>query len=248
VALAPAPNRHEILMRDRPGWGAFYLTNFPGWGWAAYLLPFVEQDNLYRQIDFTVPTVGTQAAGVRVTKLAVYTCPSDKQTGVFAVRPVLGRPIGDAATNSYAACYGALGDMANSPDQGNGMFTRNSAFRFADLTDGASNTLAVGERAAQFVQAPWVGVMDQGTVQTTSGAPVYQSWASPPAAMPMARVGSKQLNDPWSEPFDFFTPHPTGMNALFADGAVRWVRTTLSIDVFQAIATRAGGEPAVPIE
>jgi prepilin-type processing-associated H-X9-DG protein len=62
--------------------------------------------------------------------------------------------------------------------------------------------------------------------------------------MPMARVGNRPLNDPWSEPFDFFSPHSTGMNALFADGSVRRVGTTLAVDVFRAVATRDGGEPA----
>ena len=27
----------------------------PGWGWAAYLLPQMEQDNLFRRIDFRQP-------------------------------------------------------------------------------------------------------------------------------------------------------------------------------------------------
>jgi prepilin-type N-terminal cleavage/methylation domain-containing protein/prepilin-type processing-associated H-X9-DG protein len=231
---------------DRPGRLAFTETSWPGWGWAAYLLPYIEQDNLYRQIDFTAPTVGSQAAPIRVQIIKTYTCPSDTGTGVFTVRPLRGDTIGDAATNSYAACYGAHGNIGGAPDQGNGVFFRNSTLQFKDLLDGSAYTMAVAERAALFVQTPWVGVMDQGTVRTTPGAPVFQSLISPQQSMPMARVGNKPLNDPWSEPYDFFTPHRTGMNALYADGSVRWVKTSTSIDVFQAIATRAGGESVDP--
>src|SRR5207248_7386901 len=130
----------------------------------------------------------------------------------------------------YAACYGALGDLSAKPADGNGLFVRNGQFQFRDIADGATNTLAIGERAALFCQAPWIGVLNQGTVSTTPGAPVYQSVVLPPQTMPMARVGAKSLNDPWSEPYDFFTPHPSGMNALFADGSVRLIRTTIAID------------------
>jgi prepilin-type N-terminal cleavage/methylation domain-containing protein/prepilin-type processing-associated H-X9-DG protein len=229
---------------DRPARTAFFETNWPGWGWAAFLLPYLEQDNLFRQIDFAAPTVGTQAAAVLPVRLSMYACPSDPAAGMFPVLPLKGPALLDAASNSYAACYGALGNLAGAPDRGNGLFSRNSAVQFKDVTDGTTYTLAVGERAALFARAPWVGAIDQGTIRTTAGAPVFQSLVFPPPAMPMARVGNRPLNDPWSEPFDFFSPHPTGMNALFADGSVRWVRTSTAIDVFQAVATRDGGEPA----
>jgi prepilin-type processing-associated H-X9-DG protein len=162
--------------------------------------------------------------------------------------PLKGDPLFDAATNSYVACYGAGGNLSGAPAGGNGLFARNSAVQFKDITDGLSHTLAVGERSASFARAPWVGVVDQATIRTTAGAPVFQSLVFPPPAMPMARVGNRPLNDPWSEPFDFFGPHPTGMNALFADGSVRWVRTSTAIDVYQAVATRDGGETADLLE
>jgi prepilin-type processing-associated H-X9-DG protein len=87
-------------------------------------------------------------------------------------------------------------------------------------------------------------VIDQATVRTTPDAPVYQSLAFPPHCMVTARFGYKDLNDAWSDPYDFFTPHPGSMNALFADGSVRALRLGTSLDVLRALATRAGGETA----
>ena len=58
----------------------------------------------------------------------------------------------------------------------------------------------------------------------------------------MARVGNKPLNDPWSEPYDFFGPHPGVLNALFADGSVRALRFSTPVEVLRGLATRAGGE------
>jgi prepilin-type N-terminal cleavage/methylation domain-containing protein/prepilin-type processing-associated H-X9-DG protein len=214
----------------------------PGWGWAAFLLPQIEQDNLYRQINFTLPTTSPSMAGVRTTMLGIYTCPSDWGAGVFTVQSDQNQPLTTAATNSYAACFGAGGLMNTSPDTGNGMFFRNSQLGMKDVPDGTSNTLAIGERAALFARTPWVGAMTAGSVQTTPGAPVFTSISEASPAMAMARVGNKALNDPYSEPYDFFSPHGAVVQFVFADGHVRGLTQGTDVTVLQALATRAGGE------
>ena len=247
---APQPPPSAPRLWDRPPVSSFFETNWPGWGWAAFLLPYIEQGPLFQQIDLKAPTVGTQAAAIRTTRLSIYTCPADTHAGVFTILTLRGQPLVDAATNSYVGCYGMGAasrfdpglSIVTAPDQGNGLFLRNGQLQFKDITDGTSNTMAIGERAASFVQAPWAGVMDQGTIRTTPIAFVFQSVIHPPPLMVMARVANKELNDPWSEPYEFFTPHQTGMNTLFADGSVRPIRTTVSLEVFRAIATRNGNE------
>jgi prepilin-type N-terminal cleavage/methylation domain-containing protein/prepilin-type processing-associated H-X9-DG protein len=233
---------------DRPPPIIYVDPIWPGWGWATYLLPYLEQAPLYKQIDLAAPTVSPSLAGPRATTLSGYTCPSDTSTGVFTVLTMDGLPLTQAATNSYAACYGAGGDMTAAPAGGNGLFARNSRHGFRDARDGTSSTVAIAERGSYFVQVPWVGVLDQGTARTTPGAPIYQSQAHPPPTMVMARFWKRQINDPWSEPYDFFSPHNGVMNALFADASVRTVPHTTPVTVLQAIATRAGGEPDTLLE
>src|SRR6266436_5486939 len=53
------------------------LAHGPGWGWGAYLLPYLEQDNLYRQINFKLDVGDPTMAQVRTTFLPVFFCPSD---------------------------------------------------------------------------------------------------------------------------------------------------------------------------
>src|SRR5262245_18176159 len=66
----------------------------PGWGWAALLLPYVEQDNLYRQINFAKDIADAANAQARVTSLSLFRCPSDNPRGLtFTVRDESANPI-----------------------------------------------------------------------------------------------------------------------------------------------------------
>src|SRR5216683_2638902 len=54
---------HDTYKSFPPGYqaSASYPDTTPGWGWAAFLLPYIEQENLYRQIDFHKPVEQSQA-------------------------------------------------------------------------------------------------------------------------------------------------------------------------------------------
>jgi prepilin-type processing-associated H-X9-DG protein len=217
-------------------------NNHPGWGWAAIILPEMEQGNLARQIDYLAPLEGAASQIQRCTIVKSYVCPSDQSTGQYMVVTDTLANLGPAATNSYAACFGFGGNMGITPDVASGLFYRNSKCRIADVLDGASNTLAIGERCSLFTQTAWAGVMTGGTALTTPGAPVYASGVYPAPSMTLARIGSKPLGSPYAEPYDFFSPHPGGVNFLFADGSVHELQNSVNISVLQALATIAGGE------
>src|SRR5262245_41503795 len=59
---------------DGPGTG-------PGWGWSAYLLPFVEQALLYERIDFSKDIANPANAMPRTVQISTYRCMSDPITG-----------------------------------------------------------------------------------------------------------------------------------------------------------------------
>jgi prepilin-type N-terminal cleavage/methylation domain-containing protein len=227
--------------RPPPNVGPF-PPNQPGWGWASFLLPYVEQEPLFRQIDFTLPVESPSCLAVRSTPLAIYQCPSDPKTGVFTVMSQWNMNMAQAASNSYAACFGAGGNMNIQPDTGNGVFYRNSRVTLKDVTDGTSTTLAVGERAGFFALSPWAGVMTGGTCRTTPGAPVYTSIVELAPPMALARIGNKTLNSPYCEPYDFFSPHGRVVQFVFVDGSVHPLAQGMNQDVLLGLATIAGGE------
>ena len=160
---------------DAPPPFATILPNGPGWGWAALLLPFYEQRPLSDRIHFSLAVEAPPNADPRLVQIPTLVCPSDTEPGVYQVWDELNKPLAQVATNSYAACFGSYGLMNTDPETGNGLFQRNSRIRFADVVDGLSQTLAIGERAGMFAKTPWAGAMTGGTVRTTPGAPVYTS-------------------------------------------------------------------------
>lgn len=214
----------------------------PGWSWAALILPYIDQKALADSIDYTLPVESPTNAAARTVILNLYICPSDRPTGEFTVLNDQFKPVAMAATNSYAACYGAGGLLGTHPEAGNGCFYRNSRVKLTDIKDGTSYTLALGERAALFTQTPWAGAMSGGTAQTRLGAPVYISIAEPAPVMVMARIGHRAFMDPYSEPYDFFSPHAGFVHFAFADGSVHPLSIRTDIAVLQALATIAGDE------
>ena len=115
--------------------------------------------------------------------------------------------------------------------------------RLTEIRDGTGTTVAVGERAALFTQAPWSGVVPLGTLRTTPDAPVYNSDVLPAPYMVLARFGTKPLNSPYAKLEDFFSPHPGAVLFAFADGSARPLRTDTDLAVLRALGTRDGGEP-----
>jgi prepilin-type N-terminal cleavage/methylation domain-containing protein len=221
------------------------LNTAPGWGWATIILPYIEQDNLYQQIDLTKPIEAPIYDAVRTTILKLYICPSDYSTGLFTVLDGNGTPIADAATNSYAACYGT-GNISADPGGGDGVFFRNSFMPSSGVTDGLSSTLFVSERGASYAQAPWAGAINGGTVRPTPGGASSSKVVEQAPVMPLAHPSAASFNSSSNGPADFSSPHLGVVHCLFGDGSVQSLANDIDPTVVKALATRGGGEFIAP--
>jgi prepilin-type processing-associated H-X9-DG protein len=217
----------------------------PGWGWAAFLLDDVEQGNLKRQVRFDLQVSDPANAAVRVTTVPVYVCPSEPRTGTFTVVDANGGALCDVARGSYVAMNGVLGVSGDAWDN-DGAFIRNRSMRIADITDGLSNTLIVGERASNMSNSTWTGAVTGGVVPALRyPAPADQLANAELAPALVLSHGSRDHlpNNPLVFDADATTSfHVNGVNFLFGDGSVRGINNSINGLVYEALLTRAGSE------
>jgi prepilin-type N-terminal cleavage/methylation domain-containing protein/prepilin-type processing-associated H-X9-DG protein len=224
----------------------------PGWGWGALLLPYLEQDNLYRQIDFTKDIADPANTQARLTSLKVFLCPSDSPASpTVTVRDGAGNPICDVAFGNYV-CMAGVYEVSGYPDTSNGapgVMLRNSRVRVTDITDGSSNTLFAGERAWLWqgrLRSPmttWTGAVT-GAVNPQLLNPALGFEVE--GILVLTNSGTVEEarvpNNPLDHIEDLNSNHISGVNCLFGDGSVRSIQNSISPVVWVAIATRSGGE------
>jgi prepilin-type N-terminal cleavage/methylation domain-containing protein/prepilin-type processing-associated H-X9-DG protein len=216
----------------------------PGWGWAAYILPQMEQAPLYGTIQFDRNIEDVANAAPRVKQVPSYVCPSDNAPPTWMATKY------DAGGNSQgqicevaAANYVGNFGTTDPGEDGDGVLFRNSKITFADITDGTSTTMLAGERTFKVGQATWVGAVTGATVYQASTGPQVEHGSS----MCLAEVGAGRTgpSGPGVETNGMASLHPNGANVVFCDGHVAFLPASMDYKVFQAFATRAGGE-AVP--
>jgi hypothetical protein len=219
---------HDVYRQLPAGWIADPNTGEPGWGWATHILPFLEQSSVHDKIDLNLPIADPSNQPMRETPLPFYRCVSDARHEplLMLIDEATGNPLFNVARANYVGVFGTL-EIEDDPFAGDGVFFQNSHIRFADVLDGLSSTLFVGERCSRIDGSTWTGAVegaDEGLARV---------------------VGSTDHvpNAPLAHFDDFSSDHPTGANFTLGDGSVRMIADTIDLAVYQALATRAGGEP-----
>jgi prepilin-type N-terminal cleavage/methylation domain-containing protein/prepilin-type processing-associated H-X9-DG protein len=248
-------NYQESLNTFPPGWisrpDAVGENSGPGWCWASLSLPFCEQAPLYSSINITRAIESPDNLTARGTMLSVCCCPTDAYfqpsfTVVDATTSStsLGMPICDVASSSYVGVFGT-GDPSDFPgrDFGNGSFFRNKPIGLRDYLDGTSNTIAVGERSQNLSRASWTGAVTGASVPITTLQ--SEGGLDPEGGDALVVAHTGEIDGPNANPAhadQFWSLHPGGAMFLFADGSVRLIKARRPLPLFQALATRAGGE------
>ncbi len=248
-------NYHDAHQQLPPGYVATgpYVNGTtdtaPGWAWGTYLLPYLEQNNLYQQLDPSRP-VQNCAAAQEVVKS--FLCPSDLVAPLpFAVSDDSWVAICLAPPSSYAACCG--GGVSTTAATGNGCFFRNSRVRLIDIIDGTSSTIFIEERAFANVQGTWVGAISGGYCNQGLSNPNAVPGKLGQGAADLVLVHAGTNNNPAGRNLDdASSKHGVGSNFLFADGSVHFVRNVYSGSAdaanLEAMGTILGGEVVTNID
>jgi prepilin-type N-terminal cleavage/methylation domain-containing protein/prepilin-type processing-associated H-X9-DG protein len=240
--------------------------SFPsGTLWSGYILPFMDQANIYNRVDLagpwhglSGPTSNTDAMG---TYLDVYRCPS-ANLDLVQFDPVVGT---DRSPCSYLACASGLNNREsgekpwcgiNAVDgfpESDGIFFLNSSIRHADIFDGSSQTLLLGESLPdqfltgvdysgnpQKVDHWYIGSAEVGGYEHGSdSAEVSECLGSTACPINSIMLTDAPIND---KELSFGSMHPGGANMGYADGHIRFIRDDIDLEVWSAIGTREWGE------
>ncbi len=222
----------------------------PGWGWGAMLLPEVEQSAVYNAINVNLPIESVANSTARLTKISAYICPSDAYfepqftvVDESTTNTSLGAPICDVASSDYVGSFGT-GDVSDYPgrDFGNGLFFRNHSVKIAEITDGTSQTLAIGEKSQNLARATWAGAISHAAVPITLLQ--AEDGLSPEGGDALVIAHTGELNGPNSIPAhadQFWSLHPGGCNFLFADGSVHFLKERRPLPHFPGACHSQGG-------
>ncbi len=291
-------NYHEMYGTFPPGNKIFW-----GAGWATYILPFIEQEAMYRQLDLTLPVASagpwnTVPNWIKLQNFVVptYVCPGSPLPQLIQTDP------GDNGANNwqqagnYAGIMGAVTGPRNFADPtgggrtsdcsrntpntcavpngypaSNGVIYPGSHTRATDITDGTSNTFAVGE------QSDW-GV-DPGILPGTCGPSNsldlrvtvgYGIWAGAEQNQPPksnnANCGDSSVSEVtlrwpiglktrqsfddgmgywggWNRPIQ--SAHTNGANMLRCDGSVHFMSNDTAWNTLMWMAIRDDSQPVL---
>jgi prepilin-type N-terminal cleavage/methylation domain-containing protein/prepilin-type processing-associated H-X9-DG protein len=263
---AVAVHNYQSVMGHLPP-GSVYTTNYME-NWAITILPFIEQDALFRRYNFAKTNYDSANQAVVETFIKTYTCPADQHQNQL-LTPESGGAAFPYATGSYRAMTG-LGDVtqnggANFGD-GNGFFDIQGvdlyyAQRGAMHITG--NVNATKTKDGVMLGCETLSSILDGTSNTvligefsTRTHPrrtTFWGYTYTSYSMSSAVPSSLTLTNDYDNCFNalpgqnackrsFGSFHPGGFNVCLCDGSVRFIQYSINLTVWEALGTIAGGE------
>lgn len=202
------------------------------WGWGAMILPQLEQTALYDQLSVGDRKLQDAVADATLLNtmqqpIASFRCPSDTAPGTNDEREVPDATASGTFQPVATANYIASNHSNNlNRDDPNGLFIPGTMQprRFRDITDGTSNTIAIGERAwrrsnSLLKAAVVFGTMDDSSSSSDNGL-VYVSGCG---QYPINSTETHSVRG-------FSSQHAGGAQFLLADGAVRFISENINLN------------------
>lgn len=226
----------------------------PGWAWPVFLLPYMEQSTVYDRMRLDLPCWDAANADVVKTLIPTFICPgAPNLDSTVQLKDDAGTPLAVFGRSHYMANNGQdeswgyeLANYANLP--GIGPFFRNSKTRLAEVTDGLSNTVFVGEHTT-VSDKTWVGSIPEAVscpldpfhfpFAECEEAPTLVLFHSGPTAdeadiiyPPSVRIcRTCTLYGPW-----------TGGQVLMGDGSVRFIPSSINGLTWASLASMKAGD------
>lgn len=240
-------NCYPVNFAVRGGGGGQTIAD-TGHSWITMTLPYFDQASLFNSINHSTALSSTPAnIAAANTVINALLCPSDSEIGnghLDTRSDYLPNPPGVWAVTSYKACAGSnwawgvyspvstpKGKNLGSTDglnRGNGFLCSNQqntnlATRARDVSDGTSNTFAIGENVPAWTQ--WCWWYNPNAVTATCAIPLNRLLKVP-----------KNTGD-WPNNYAFASKHIGGGHFTLCDGSVRFISENIDINLYRAAAT-----------
>ena len=229
--------------------------------WSAYILPHLDQDVIYKDLDLeggAWTTVDTPNYIACQTYLGVFQCPSSSApTHVASAQGIDGRvpctyiACGSGTNNRESGCKPYVGD----PDRklSDGLFYQDSSTQLADIRDGQSTTILIGESLFSFtvfgqdyadspeIPDHWYIGSDHtgGQVPADASTDISECLGSSACPLNSFKIEDAPIND---KELGFSSFHPGVAQVSFADGHCETVSDAIDHSILMALGTRKGGE------
>jgi len=230
----------------------------------ARLLPAIDQAPLYNLVNFNVDYNHVSNDTPRLATVATFLCPSNVDS--------LPTSLGGRNNYYWNAGSGIVmydSGMTGQPNP-SGIIYHTRKFRFADITDGLSNTAAMSEKltgdGSNGMTTPKTDTYRPGTYPNTPDEATQQCEATDVTNLSLQ--GYSNVGAPWLQQYHstnqynhvlkpngrscMYPPgriattatsnHVGGVHLLQCDGSVRFVSENVDLGVWRAAGTIAGGE------
>jgi prepilin-type N-terminal cleavage/methylation domain-containing protein/prepilin-type processing-associated H-X9-DG protein len=234
-----------------------------------FLYPYLEREDIFREFDLHPPFASDDGYGGQIVwcgspnslgppdppltarVVPSLLCPTDGLGGNTSTHYSNKEPLGTWNHVNYLGFFGDKnygGFFEGNPPNKKAVFGFNYGAKMADITDGTSNTMAVGEylrglsqeytedhRGAHWIDWPGYSQLYTQSAPNSSSPDLfglaYQCYDRPDRNLPCA--GS----DWESGTAASRSRHPGGVNVLMADGSVRFVDQNINLATWQALGT-----------
>lgn len=220
------------------------------------ILPFMEQQPLYEQMDLRQPNtsllqysaeedqiLGTRWFRVESNKqivarsLPLYRCPSDESQSLYTAEGSNNPPPAEFATGSYAMVMGDRGPQCSgiaweSKVENTGPFRYKISVKLKRVVDGLSSTMFLGEAS--------MGDTADGRNRWILAARYIDSMRSTEAPLNERLDVGPTLTSGYTTNGAFRSNHPSGANFAFGDGSVQFLTDEIDLLVYRALSTIAG--------
>jgi len=232
----------------------------PCWGWATFILPYIEQADIYNGLAPTTRKLSTLyvASPAAADKdllqspISSYRCPSDKTEALNSLKKYTSTSFGSSdrfslSTSNYVGSAGAIAGPMTAVDSGGlfyGFYDAKAAtpgtgplgVMAKAVSDGLSKTIAVGERGDFNLSAVWAGVGNTSSYDNNA------------TARTLGRTGfgfnynSDIVGGPENQGKGFGGSHPGGAHFSFCDGSVQFISELMAANDLSKLANRANND------